>query len=294
VVKVSILILNLNGFQFLQDLVTSLYKQTYTDFEVIFVDNGSIDGSADFIKTHYPQIKVIENLQNIGVAKGYNQAYYFSKGDYIVLLNNDTTVNPIWLEELVNIADQDKAIGICQSKILYMDRPNVIYATGHELRLGIIYNRGEGKIDTGQYDTKLNIFGACGCSALYRRNMLEQIGFFDPNYFCYCEDSDLSWRAYNIGWKARYVPSSVCYHKSGGTERNDRDMQMIIERNQLHTIYKNSNNKLLLISFALRELKLMLKSEVGKRLGKNNIGYAPFWNAFKLVPEYFIARGVKG
>jgi len=285
--KVSIIIVNWNGKKYLSDCLTSVLNQTYPNYEIILVDNGSNDGSIEFVREKYPEVKITKLDKNYGFAKGNNigmkEALKDKDVKYIALLNNDTKVDKNWLSELVKVVASDEKIGICTSKILRMDKLT-IDSTGHVLRLGMLADRGRNKIDRGQYDDKLDIFGACAAACLYKREMLEEIGLFDESFFAYYEDAELSWRAYKNGWKARYVPTSVVYHKGGGTSKKnkefEREMGFLCARNWARAVRRHATplQKSLFIS-ALARTAIM--SWIGMRIGRNVIGARPYVEAFK-------------
>jgi GT2 family glycosyltransferase len=232
----SVIVLNWNGKRFLDECLSSLRAQTYKDFEVILVDNGSNDGSVEFIKDKYGElVTLIENERNLGFATGNNQGIRAAKGDYILLLNNDTRVDPRWMEELVKVAEKDRTIGMCASKILCYDDPRVIDNVGHLLyRDGL--NRGRGRLekDVGQYEEIEEVLFPSGCAALYRREMLEEIGLFDDDFFAYGDDTDLGLRGRWAGWRCLYVPQAVVYHKySGSTGSYSPFKAFYVERNRL-------------------------------------------------------------
>lgn len=256
--KVSIIIPNWNGKKFLKTCLDSLRKQTLKDFEVVLVDNGSIDGSQEFIKRNFPEVKLIELDKNYGFSKGLNigiiEAFKNPKVKYVILLNNDTKSEPNWLKELMKMADSpgNKKVGIFSSKILLMDRPKILDSAGLIFRNGYIQERGHGKRDRGQFDNKINIIGACGAAALYKREMLEEIGLLREEFFAYYEDSELAWRAWKNGWKAKFVPNAVIYHKGRATsyqnEKNARKFKTLDYQNLVWTVknYGSCRSKVLL------------------------------------------------
>ncbi len=232
----SVIVLNWNGKRFLDECLSSLRAQTYKDFEVILVDNGSNDGSVEFIKGKYGGlVTLIENERNLGFATGNNQGIRAAKGDYILLLNNDTKVDPRWMEKLVKVAEEDRTVGMCASKILCYDDPRVIDNVGHLIyRDGL--NRGRGRLekDMGQYEEIEEVLFPSGCAALYRREMLEEIGLFDDDFFAYGDDTDLGLRGRWAGWRCLYVPQAVVYHKySGSTGSYSPFKAFYVERNRV-------------------------------------------------------------
>jgi len=233
---VSVIILNWNGKRYLKECLLSLKKQTYKNFEVILVDNGSADGSVDYIKDNFGDfVKLIENKANLGFAEGNNIGIRNSSGKYILLLNNDTKADPLWVEELVKVAESDDKIGMCASKILSLDDPKIIDNVGHLIyKDGLSRGRGRLEYDQGQYDNIEEVFLPSGCAALYRKKMLNEIGEFDKDFFAYSDDTDIGIRGRLAGWKCMYVPGAVIYHKySGSTSPYALFKAFHAERNRL-------------------------------------------------------------
>ncbi len=215
---VSVIIVNYNGKQYLKNCLSSLSAQSYPAIEIIFVDNGSGDGSVEYVKKEFPSVRIIESRKNLGFAKGNNLGIKEAGGELIATLNNDTQVTSHWLEELVSAMDSDELVGMCASKMLFMKNPGMINSTGISLsRSGTCWDRGIFEPDTGQYESKEEVFGPCAGAALYRKSMLEDIGLFDEDFHAYVEDTDLAFRGRLAGWKCLYVPSAVVYHVHGGT-----------------------------------------------------------------------------
>lgn len=212
-----VVIPNWNGIDYLADCLDSLKS---VSAHVVVVDNGSIDGSGDLVKNHYQGVELIELPANLGFAGGVNVGIKKSidKGArYVALLNNDATVRKDWLENLVKTADKHPDTGIVTSKIVRSDREH-LDSTGDFLSVwGLPFPRGRNQTDSGQYDTELEVFGASGGASLYRVGMLKEVGLFDEDFFAYFEDVDISFRAQLAGWKIRYEPQAVVYHKVGGT-----------------------------------------------------------------------------
>lgn len=239
--KVSIIIPNFNGKIFLKNCIDSLRSQVFRDFEIIVVDNGSSDGSVEFIKKNFPEIIIIKNKKNHGFAKANNQGFEVSKGEFIVTLNNDTIADKNWIKELVIVAEKSEIIGMVASKILLADGGNKIDSVGVNITLdGMTKQRGGLEIDNRQYDNEEEVLFPSACAALYKRKMLEKVGFFDEDFFAYCEDSDLGIRARLAGWKAIVAPSAIVKHlysKTGGTYSSFK--AYLVERNHFWLVIKN-------------------------------------------------------
>lgn len=195
-------------------------KQSFTDFEIIFVDNGSTDGSVEFVERNFPGVRVVRNSRNLGQTGGWNRGISVSKGRYLVFLDNDTEVAPEWLQEMVRIADLDREVGICTSKVMYFGSKKLINACGCVVdTYGGTWNRGSGEEDYGQYDGEESreVFAAYGASWLVKKEVIEKIGGFDDDFFAYYEETDFCWRARLIGYKVRYVSTSKTRHITGMT-----------------------------------------------------------------------------
>ncbi|MCE8424197.1 MAG: glycosyltransferase family 2 protein [Candidatus Methanoperedens sp.] len=277
--KVSIVIVNWNGKHYLDACLSSVLNQTYKNFEIIMVDNASIDGSVEYVQTKYPSIKIIQTSEDLGFAKGCNIGMRASNADYVVALSNDTRVEPNWLGELVKVAKTDEKIGICGSKLLLMDMRDIYNSAGFFIIWNaFIYDRAPGK-KVGKYEKLEQVNGVCLASALLRKEMLDEIGLLDERFFFGHDDVDLCWRAKNAGWKAMYVPASVCYHKMLGSGQK-LDYRFVVDA--VWVISKNSN-LLGLAGIAIYYFVAMMKAIVWKAFGKDK-DYKPFFNALRAIP----------
>jgi GT2 family glycosyltransferase len=234
--SVSVIIVNWNRHDLLRACLSSLQQQTFRDFEVIVVDNGSVDGSLEMLRSApLEQVRIIENPENRGFCAANNQGIQASRGQFIALLNNDAEAEPRWLEELLGALVPEPAVGMAASKILTWEDRGIIDKAGH-----LIYpdgqnrGRGTGERDRGQYDRLEEAAWPDGCAALYRRSLLEQIGGFDEDFFAYADDAELGLRARIAGWRCLYVPTAVVRHHTGSTlGRYSAERLFLIERNRL-------------------------------------------------------------
>lgn len=221
---VSVVILNYNGLEYLkgilQECLESVLKSNYPNLEVIFVDNGSTDGSADFVAKNYPKIKIIKNNRNLGFSEGFNMGIRASKGKYIALLSNDMTVDPNWLNPIITLMEKDQKIGLAGFKRLVLGTKNFIDGIGGNLYLcGRARSIGR-EIDRGQYDRIIEDLDFIGGAMVLRRETLKKTGLFDPYLFIFSEDIDLCYRIRKHGYKVIYVPQSIIYHKGQATLKN--------------------------------------------------------------------------
>jgi|ERR1051325_11605317 GT2 family glycosyltransferase len=211
--RVSIVIVHWNEVNLLRACLRSIEKSDYPNQEVIVVDNGSADGAVEIIRREFPGVQVIANTENLGFARGNNIGIQSSTGKYVAILNADTTVESHWIRTQKTALESDPSIGMCQAKMMLMREPGKINSVGMYLtRDGLARHIGDGEIDEGQYEKQRSVFAVSGACAFCRREMLDQIGLFDEDYFAYYEDLDLSWRAWLGGWKCVYVPGSVIQH----------------------------------------------------------------------------------
>jgi GT2 family glycosyltransferase len=223
--KVAVVILNWNGKKFLQQFLPSVLAATYSNYEVIVADNGSNDDSIAFMESNYPRIRLIRFDQNMGFAKGYNEALKLVEADYYTLLNSDAETQPGWLEPMVDLLEKDSSIAACQPKLLlYADKKRFEYsgaAGGWMDRYG--YPFAKGRIfdvmeeDHGQYDQVEPIFWASGAALFIRARLFHEMEGFDEYFFAHQEEIDLCWRLQLAGHKIYSCPASVVYHVGGGT-----------------------------------------------------------------------------
>ena len=216
--SVCIIVLNWNGKDDTLECLKSLRQISYDNYEIVVVDNGSEDDSVFEIKKNFPEVKIIENKENLGFAGGNNVGMKYAaenEADYVLLINNDTTVDKNFLAELVEIGESDKKIGALGSKIYFHSEPNRIWFAGGKVNW--LKNKGThlglDEIDSGQYDKINEVDYLTGCCLLVKKEVIEKIGVLAEDYFLYYEDTDFSARAKSVGYKIIYVPKSKIYHK---------------------------------------------------------------------------------
>jgi GT2 family glycosyltransferase len=237
---VTTLVVNWNGRAHLDRCFASLLAQTYQPQEIILVDNGSTDGSADHVQAHYPAVQVIRLPHNTGFAAGNNVGMRRAAGEYIAVLNNDAYAEPNWLAAMVHAAESDSCVGMVACKILFADAPDMINSAGLALDwAGFCWDWRGGQPDDLQV-TPQECFGPSGAAALYRRAMLDDVGLYDEDFFAYAEDADLDWRAQRAGWRAVYVPTARVYHAASATlGEGSRLKQFLLGRNKVWMFAKN-------------------------------------------------------
>ena len=231
---VYIITVNWNGLDDTLECLESLRNITYPKYNIIVVDNGSIDNQADIIKGIFPDIELIKNVENEGFVIANNQGIELAmeKGaEYILLLNNDTTVKNDFLEILVKYAEQNSDVGILSPKILYYNS-DLIWSMGGAISYitGFSIMLGKGK-NSKQYNTIIEPDFISGCAMLIKREVIEELGLLDPVYFAYYEDADYSYMARKAGYKIKVIPNSVIWHKKSasagirGGKRKISDLQ---------------------------------------------------------------------
>jgi len=240
--KVSIIIVNWNGLVHLATCLDSLTGQTFRDFEVILVDNGSSDGSVAFLQEQYPWVRVIALTENTGFATGNNRGFEHARGEYIVALNNDTRAEPDWLENLVRVADSLPQVGMVASRICSFTDPDILDSIGmgvcrDGMARGRYRNRRWATLELQEVE---EIFFPSACAALYKREMLAETGFFDDDFFAYAEDVDLGLRGRLAGWGAVAATQAVVYHKYSQTSGSLSPFKVhLVERNHYWVAVKN-------------------------------------------------------
>lgn len=245
--SVSIVILSYNSREDLAECIPSLLSQTYTNFEIIVVDNASTDGSEDFIRTNYSEIKLVQTGENLGYPAGNNAGFEVAEGDFIVVVNPDTVTDPKWLEELIKPLESDSTIAATTSKILmYYDKDKINTCANTNHHTGLTFCRGLNK-PMDEFNSCQAVGAVSGCSFAIRRDILKHINGFDPDFFLYQEDADLSWRIRFAGGKILYVPESVIYHKFKLSIAPWKEFYL--ERNRYLILLKNYNRKTLLLLF---------------------------------------------
>ncbi len=246
--KVTVIIPHWNGIEILEPCLRSLEASQYSNLEVVVVDNASSDESVAFVLREFPGVTVIQNSENLGFAGGCNVGLRQVESDLYLVLNNDTTHDPDWIEKLVEQMESNPKTAAVQPKIMSAQHPELFdYAggvgglmdvLGFPFALGRIFTTMEK--DDGYYDTPRDIFWASGTALLLRGEALEEVGLFDEDFFAHMEEIDLCWRLHNAGWRVMNAPDSRIYHHSGWTLPPDRYQKKYLNhRNNLIMIIKN-------------------------------------------------------
>lgn len=280
--KATIVIPNLNGAGWLRDSIESIWAQTEQDFELIVVDNASTDESLAIARSYVGRERytLIENDHNTGFSAAVNQGIRAAKGEYVVMFNNDAFAEPDWLAELIAAAEQDERIFAVQSLMIrHFERDIADDAGDYVTLFGWACKRGDG-FPWRRYQKPQRIFSACGGASLYRKKILDEIGWFDELFFAYFEDVDLSWRANSLGYKNWYCPSAKCYHICGATTGAVRynDFKSVQSgRNSILLPYKNMPLLMLFINLPFLVFGYLLKIVMFGLKGF----WTPYWKGAK-------------
>jgi GT2 family glycosyltransferase len=322
--KIAVVILNWNGAKLLEQFLPSVVA--YSEEATIYVaDNASTDTSIEIIESKFPQITIIKNEGNYGFAKGYNIALQQVEEDYYALVNSDIEVTENWLAPILSIFDNEPNIGIIQPKILdYKNKAYFEYAGaagGYIDQFGYPYCRGRMfdtlEKDQGQYNDDVDIFWASGACLFIRKDIYRKLNGFDDDFFAHQEEIDLCWRAFNLGYTARYTSKSVVYHVGGATLNEGNPRKTFLNfRNSLLMLTKNlPERKLFIILFlrlcldGLAGIQFILKGKfkhcwaivkahfafyglINKNLKKRNSKKrSDYYRSKSIVYQYFVKNG---
>lgn len=247
---VSVVVVNHNRAELLLECLESILSQSWRPREVLVVDNASSDGSREVALSRSGEgVRLLPQDRNLGFAGGVNVGIRASAGELVALLNNDAVAEPLWLSRLVEAMVGSPDVGMCASKIL-LSGTDLIDKAGHLIYWdGQNRGRGSGEPDRGQYDRPQEILFPDGCAALYRAELLRELGGFDEDFFAYGDDADLGLRARWLGWRCRYVPEAVVHHRLSSTTGVYSSQKVYwVERNRLWVAVKNFPLPLLLLN----------------------------------------------
>lgn len=235
----------------MEPCLSSLSKQTYKNFHILVVDNASSDGSIEYMEENYPDIELIKLQKNYGFSKAVNIGIQHSRTPYVILLNNDTTVDTRYVEEMIKAIEKSPKIFSVSSKMIQMYHPELIDSAGDLYTLlgwGVCRGCGRPVSNYTKYD---EIFTACAGAAIYHRSVFDEIGYFDENHFAYLEDIDIGYRARIYGYYNMYCPTALVYHVGSGTSGSKYNSFKVklAARNNLYLNYKNMPALQLVLNF---------------------------------------------
>jgi hypothetical protein len=259
----SAIVLNYNGRGFVEESVQSLLAQDLPGLEVLVVDNGSTDGSADDVeRTFAGRVRVLRSPRNLGFGAGNNLGIREARGRHLILLNNDAVAAPSFARELVAAADGDDSVGMVAAKVLEYARRDVLDTVGHLLYPDGL-NRGRGRLETdrGQYDACRTTLFPSGAAALYTRRMLDDIGLFDETFFLYGDDAELGLRGRLARWGCALAPRAIAYHHySRSAGAYSRLKAFYVERNRVLVLFRLFPVSLIVLSPAYTAVRLALQA----------------------------------
>lgn len=273
--SINIVILNWNGYNDTSELLESLFKITYSNYKIIVVDNNSENDELEKLKKNYSdKVQIIPCKENLGYAGGNNVGIKFSfeeKADFVLLLNNDTTVEPNFLEPLVNKIISSEQIGITAPQINYFNEPHIVWSAGGK----ISWLKGSGFAESNKMETEADksdkqVSFVSGCCMLVKREVFLNVGLFDENYFLYNEDSDLCLRTLKSGYEIYISPQSKIYHKvNSSTEKKLLLLPLYYTtRNRLYFAKKNFR-KIYYLTFIYIFTTMAVKSLVWMFTGRH-------------------------
>lgn len=248
-VKTAVVILNWNGLDFLKMFLATVEKYSSGPDTLIYVaDNGSTDGSPEWVAENFSSIALIRLDKNYGFAGGYNLAINQIEAKYFVLLNSDIEVTKGWLDYLLSFMENNPDVASCQPKILSFERKDYFEHAGAAGcfidKYGYPFCRGriinETEKDNGQYNTQIDVFWSSGACMMVRSDAWKKCGGFDPDFFAHMEEVDLCWRFQKAGYRICFLPDPVIYHIGGGTLAYSSPFKTYLNfRNSLFLLYKN-------------------------------------------------------
>lgn len=247
--KVSVQIVTFNSESFIKDCIESILQQTYPIDRIIVIDNASKDKTRQILNVYQGKVTLVLNQENVGFAKGHNQALLLHSSDYHLILNPDVILHPDYVHHLVLEMEKDTSVGSATGKLLLKDEPEKIDSTG------LICTKSRRFFDRGTGDSSIHwaqggdVFGVSGAAALYSSVMINDISmdgrFFDDDFFAYKEDIDVAWRGRLLGWKAYYSADALAYHNRGWKKNSRANIPLRIRRysyiNRYKMMFKNEN-----------------------------------------------------
>ncbi len=247
--KVWAITLNWNGREDTLACLASLEGLDYPNYDIVVVDNGSTDGSVAAIRQAFPGVSIVENGENLGYADGFNAGLQFAYergGDYFLILNNDTVIDPQALTELVRVAEEDESIGFVSGKVYWHNKPDTLQTAGRFNDPMILAGNhvGGGEVDRGQYDTVTDYDFVDDVYLLVRRAVYERVGGYDPNFFLYFEETDWCARVRQAGFRIVYAPKAKIWHKGnigGGSTTLSPERHYFLTRNQVIFVARNAS-----------------------------------------------------
>ncbi|MFH1720649.1 MAG: glycosyltransferase family 2 protein [Patescibacteria group bacterium] len=309
---ISIIIIHYKTKRLLKPCIEALLKQTYADKELIFIDNDSQDGSPEYMRENWPEVKVVANTFNTGYAGAGNQGIELSKGEYVFITNPDIILEPKYFEKAIARMEKDPGIAALTGKVVQYDfesgkATGLIDTTGLKITCGRrVVDRGQGEKDIGQYEKEEEVFGISGACPLYRREALEDAKicgeYLDNDFFMYKEDVDLSWRFQLFGWKCLYYPEITAYHGRGTGVFDRSDIRGVLkhrgELSKFQKYYSYKNQRLMqfkneTIGSFVRHFPWIIGKEIahfGYMVFREPYLFKSMWAGMKQIPRILKKR----
>lgn len=290
--KTAVVILNWNGKSFLEKFLPSVLKHSRGYADVIVADNASSDGSVDFLRINFPEVKIIQNSGNGGFAKGYNDALAEVEAEFFILLNSDIEVTENWIQPVIHLMESDPMIAACQPIIRSFHHPEkfeyagaaggYIDSYGYPFCRGRVFQHLEE--DKGQYGNPVEVFWATGACMFVRAGVFRKFGGFDEDFFAHMEEIDFCWRVKHDGYKVMVCPESKVFHVGGGTLPKQSSFKTYLNmRNNISLLYKNLPSDRLLPVFASR---LILDGVAAFKFLVDG-GFSDFWAVVRAHMSFY-------
>lgn len=290
--KAAVVILNWNGKNFLEKFLPNVIEFSQDDADIIIADNASTDGSVEFLKQNFPEVRIIQNAKNYGFAGGYNEALAQVDAEYFILLNSDIEVSFDWINPVLELFDCDCEIVACQPVIRSYHSPyqfeyagaagGFIDAFGYPFCRGRIFQHLEE--DQGQYDDPVEVFWATGACLFVKADKFRELGGFDADFFAHMEEIDFCWRAKHAGYKIAVCPQSKVFHVGGGTLPKQSSYKTYLNmRNNITMLYKNLPPQRLVPVFMAR---LVLDGVAAFKFLADG-GFADFWAVVRAHMSFY-------
>ena len=251
--KVTVIIPNYNGKGYLGECLGSLERQKGIEFDIILVDNGSEDGSSEWVREHFPQVQIVQLEENFGFCGAVNRGICQANSPYVLLLNNDTQSDENFVREMVAAMERHPRAFSCGAKLLQYRNRNLVDDAGNYYNaLGWAFARGKDR-ESQEYEEEEKIFAACAGAAIYRKKIFQKIGMFDEEQFASLEDTDIGYRARLYGYENWFAPKAVVYHVGSGTtgSRYNEFKIRYSSRNNIYMLYKNMPAPQIILNFPL-------------------------------------------
>ena len=289
---VSVIVLNFNGRKWLPGCLGALAAQRGAPpFETILVDNGSTDGSADLVRTTWPDVRVAVRPANVGFAAGNNDGARLAQGTWLAFLNNDTVAEADWLGHLHTEAAAHPECALVTSRLVFLHDPSIVDSAGDGyLRAGGAFKHGHGA-SAGDFTSSREVFGACGGAFMIRREVFDALGGFDPRFFMNYEDVDLSYRARLAGWRIWYAASAVVRHAGSGSLGAVSPAAVFYGQRNLEWTWIKNTPPGLLAATALSHLAYSLAGVVHyAAIGRGGAALRGKWAALRALPSVLADR----